>query len=204
MAATFAAGGLIPLATWLLLLPALGAWDLYRGGTLLRPVAVLVLASAAGGVVAGSALGGGARRRAGLAVAFGATLWMPLFTLASLSALSGAERFLDLLVGFTPILTVSHALLGGLGLALGGGGWRRACEAAVAFGMTGGMGGALLALLVRASAGSGATASFAVSVLGGGTTCVLPLALAGWWLGCRPGTREATAHRVRGFFRCAR
>ena len=194
IAATFAAGGLIPFATWLLLL-ALGAWGFYRGGTMLRPAAVLVVASVAGGVVAGAALGGGVRRRAGLGVAFGATLWIPLFMLTGLPALSGAERLVDLLVGFTPALTVSHALLGALGFALGGGGWRRACQAAAALGVAGGFGGVLLALLVRVSAGSGATASFAVSVLGGGASCLLPLALAGWWLGW---------HRVRGRVRCAR
>ena len=185
MAAAFATGGLVPFATWLLLLPALGTWDFYRGGTMLRPAAVLVLASVAGGVVAGSALGGGVRRPAGLGVAFGATFWIPLFVVASLSALSGTERFVDLLMGFTPVLAVSHAFLGALGLALGGGGWRRACEAAGVLGVAGGAGGVLLALVVRVSAGSGAT-SLAVSVLGGGAACLLPLALAGWWLGRRP------------------
>ena len=206
MAAVFAAGGLVPFATWLLLLPVLGAWDFYRGGTMLRPAAVLVLACVTGGVVAGSALGGGVRRRAGLGVAFGATFWIPLFVVASLSALSGTERFVDLLVGFTPVLAASHALLGALGLALGGCGRRRACEAAAVLGGAGGAGGVLLALAVRVSAGSGATASFAVSVLGGGgAACLLPLALAGWWLGRRPrACRGTTAHRVRARVRCAR
>ena len=183
MAATFAAGALVPFAAWLLLLPVLGALDFYRGATILRPLAVLLLACAAGGFVAGGALGTGLRRRAAFGAAFGATLWIPYLILSSLPALTGAERFVDLLVGFTPALAVSHALLGATGLSLGGHGWRRACVGALVFGAAGGAGGVLLVLVVRLSAGSTGAAAFAVGALGGCTACLLPLTLAGWWLG---------------------
>ena len=122
MAATFAAGALVPFAAWLLLLPVLGALDLYRGATILRPLAVVLLASVAGGLVAGGALGPGLRWRVAFGAAFGATLWIPYLILGSLPALSGVERLADLLVGFTPALATSHALLGALGLVLGGSG----------------------------------------------------------------------------------
>ena len=183
-AAAFAAGALLSLAPPLLLLPALGALDLYRGATVLRPIAVALLACAAGGVVAGGALGAGMRRRAAFAAAFGATLWIPLLVLGSLPALSGVERFVELLVGFVPALAVSHALLGALGLGLGGSGWRRACAGALAFGAAGEAGGVLLALVVRLSAGSSGAAAFAAGALGAGVACLLPLTLAGYWLGC--------------------
>ena len=204
-AAAFAAGGLIPLATWLVLLPALGAWDLYRGGTLLRPVAVLLLACAAGGVVAGGGLGGNLRRRAALGAAFCAALWMPFLLLSTLPALGGGERLGELVVGFTPGVAASHALLGGLGLALGGSGWSPAWRGAAACGAGGAAGGLLLALVVRLFAGGEAAAGFAVGVLGGVAACLLPLTLGGWWLG-RSGLsrRSPNLRRVRARTRYGR
>ena len=193
-AETFAAGALLSLAAPLLLLPALGALDLYRGATVLRPIAVVLLACVAGGVVAGGALGSGLRWRLAFGAAFGATLWIPLLILASLPALSGVERFAELLVGFAPALAVSHALLGALGLALGGSGWRRAGAGALVFGAAGTAGGVLLALVVRLSAGSAGAAAFAAGALGGGVACLLPLTLAGWWLGVG---RMVAVHRER-------
>ncbi len=187
-AATFAAGALLSLAPSLLLLPVLGALDLYRGATILRPITVVLLACVAGGMVAGGALGPGLRWRVAFGAAFGATLWIPLLILASLPALSGVERLPELLVGFTPALGMTHALLGALGLALGAAGWRRACAGAVVFGAAGTAGGVLLAVVVRLSAGSGGAAGFAVGALGGGVACLLPLVLGGWWLGRPPGS----------------
>ena len=201
-AAAFAAGGLVPLAAWLALLPALGAWDLYRGGTILRPAAVLLLACAAGGAVAGGGLGGGLRWRAALGAAFCAALWMPILMLGALPALSGGERFGALAVGFAPGVAASHALLGGLALALGGCGWRRAWRGAAVCGAAGAVGGLALALVVRLSAGGGPAAEFAVSALGAAAACLLPLASAAWVLGrLRPGS---TARRVRAATRSAR
>lgn len=195
MACIFAAGGLVPSTAWLLLLPALGVWDLYRGSTILAPATVLLLACAAGGVVAGGAPGGTVRWRLAFGAAFGATLWVPFLILGTLPALSGGERLLELVVGFTPALAVSHALLGGIGLALGGGGRMLAWKGTAACGVAGAAGGLLLALIVRLSAGSGGAAEFAVSVLGAGVACLLPLAFAGRWLGCRrPGS---SPRRVR-------
>lgn len=182
-AAAFAAGAILALAPPLLLLPALGALDLYRGATVLRPIVVALLACAAGGVVAGGAVGPGLRWRAAFGAAFGATLWIPLLILASLPALSGVERLAELLVGFAPALAVSHALLGALGFGLGGSGWRRAGAGALVFGAAGAAGGVLLALVVRLSAGSAGATAFAAGALGGGVACLLPLTLAGFWLG---------------------
>ncbi|MCY4025225.1 MAG: hypothetical protein OXH75_02790, partial [Acidobacteria bacterium] len=56
MAARFAVGASIPFGAWLLLLPLLGAWGAYPGGTVARPIAVVAVACAAGGLLAGSAL----------------------------------------------------------------------------------------------------------------------------------------------------
>lgn len=189
MAAAFAAGGLIPFATWLLL-PVLGAWDFYRGGTMLRPIAVLVLACAAGGALAGGALGRNLRWRAAFGAAFVATLWIPFLMLSSLPALSGRERFIELLVGLAPALALSHALLGAFGLVLGGSGWRRACKGAMVFGAAGAGAGVLLALVVRLLAGLSGAPAFAMSALGGGAACLVPLAVAGWWL-ARPTATTA-------------
>lgn len=192
----------MPLATWLVLLPLLGAWDLYRGSTILRPVAALTLACAAGGVVAGGALGGAGRWRAALGAAFVGALWMPFLMLGTLPALSGGERLVELVVGLLPSLGVSHALLGGMALALGGGGWRRAGRGAAVFGAAGAAGALLLALLVRLSAGAGGVPGFAVSALGGALACLLPLACGGWWLGRL--RLDPTSRRVRERIRSGR
>ena len=198
-ACAFAAGGLVPCAAWFVLLPALGALDFYRGATILRPAGVLALACVAGGAVAGGALGPGLRLRAAFGAAFAATFWMPLLVLGSLPALSGGERFVDLLAGFAPVLALSHALLGALGIALGGGGWRRAAAGALLFGPAGAAGGVLLALVVRLSAGSGGgAAAFAVGALGGAAACLLPLTIGGWWLARRPAGRGARGEPGRG------
>lgn len=167
---------------------------------MLRPVAVLMLACAAGGVVAG--LGGRLRWRAALGAAFCAALWMPFLMLSALPALSGGERLGELVLGLTPGVAASHALLGGLALALGGSGPGRAWRGAAVFGAAGAAGGLLLALIVRLSAGGGGAAAFAVSALGGGAACVLPLTLAGWWLGrLHPGSNP---RRVRERIRYGR
>ena len=181
-AGAFAGGALIPLAAWLVLLPALGAWDLYRGATMLRPVAVLVVACAAGGVVAGGALGG-LRRRTAWSIAFGFTFWMPLLVLSSLPALSGGESVVNLVTAVVPPFSVSLALLAAVGLALGGNGWRGAAKGTLVFGAAGAAGGVLLALVVRLAAGSGVAGAFAVNAFGGAAACLLPLTLGGWWLG---------------------
>lgn len=169
---------------------------------MLGPVAVLMLSCAAGGVVAGGGLGGTVRWRAALGVAFCAALWMPFLLLGALPALSGGERLIELVLGLAPGVAASHALLGGLALALGGSGWRRAWRGASACGAAGTAGGLLLALIVRLSAGGDAAAAFAVSALGGGAACLLPLALAGWHLGrMRPSSNP---RRVRARTRYAR
>ncbi len=182
-ACAFAAGGLVPFTAWFVLLPGLGALDLYRGGTLLRPLAVLVLACASGGVVAGGALGGRLSQRVGFGAAFGAALWIPFAVLSGVPALSGGEPLTGLVVGFTPGFALSYAAVGALGPALGGSGWRRALAGAAVFGGAGACGGVLLALVVRSVAGCVGAAAVAATALGGGAACLLPLALGGWWLG---------------------
>ena len=184
-----------------MLLPALGAWDLYREGSILRPVAVLLLACAAGGVVAGGGLGGAGRWRAAFGAAFAGALWLPYLLLGTLPALSGDERLRELVVGLMPGLAVAHALLGGMALALGGSGWRLTLRGAAVFGAAGAAGGLLLALLVRLSAGAGGVPGFAVSALGAGSACLLPLASGGWWIGrlrLGPTPRRARARTRSG------
>ena len=153
-----------------------------------------MLACAAGGVVAGGGFGS-LRWRAALGTAFCTALWMPFLMLSTLPALSGGERLSELVLGFAPGVAASHALLGGVGLALGGSGWMRVWRGALACGAAGAAGGLSLALIVRLSVGGDGAAAFAVSAFGGGVACLLPLALGGWWLGrLHPGS---TPRRVR-------
>ena len=136
----FAGGALIPFATWLLLLPALGAWGLYGGASIARPVAVLAVACAAGGIVAGGALGG-TRWRAAFGAAFCAAAWVPLSLLSGLPALGGGEQAVELAAVFLPGFALAYAALGAGGLALAGCGWRCASLGALVFGGAGAAGG---------------------------------------------------------------
>ena len=180
----FAAGASIPFAAWLLLLPALGAWDAYAGGTIARPIVVLAVACAAGGVVAGSGIGG-LRWRNAFGTAFCVAGWMPLLLLSTLPALGGRETAVGLAAALAPGFALAHATLGVAGLALGGAGWRGACRGAVVFGAAGAVGGALLAGAAGLAPGAVGPAGFAVHALGGGAAFLLPAAAGGWWIGRR-------------------
>lgn len=208
MAVRFAAGASIPFGVWLVLLPLLGAWGAYGGGTIARPIAVVAVACVAGGVLAGSALArpGGRvrspraretpasrapRRRLPGSVrwqlAFGAAFcvagWMPLLLLGTLPALGGRETAAGLAVVLAPGFALAYAMLGGAGLGLGGAGWRNACRGALVFGAAGAAGGALLAVVAGLAPGAVGLPGFGVQSLGGGAAYLLPAAAGGWWIG---------------------
>ena len=188
----FAAAALIPFATWLLVLPALGALGFYGGGSIVRPVAVLGFACAAGGVVAGSAIGG-ARWRAAFCAAFCAAGWVPLLLLSGLPALGGGERAAELAVVLVPGFTAAFAVLGAAGLALAGCGWRCASSGALVFGAAGAAGGGVVAAAAGLAPGEVGWAGFAVQSFGGGAAFLLPAAAGGWWI----GNRQARSNRPR-------
>ena len=188
----FAAGALIPFATWLLLLPALGAWGLYGGASIARPVAVLAVACAAGGIVAGGALGG-TRWRAAFGAAFCAAAWVPLSLLSGLPALGGGEQAVELAAVFLPGFALAYAALGAGGLALAGCGWRCASLGAFVFGGAGAAGGGVLASAAGLAPGEVGLVGFAVQSLGGGAAFLLPAAAGGWWI----GRRQAGSSRPR-------
>ena len=183
----FAAGALVPFATWLLLLPALGAWGFYGGGSIARPVVVLGVACVAGGILAGGAIGG-ARWRAAFGAAFGAAGWVPLLLLSGLPALGGRERAAELAVVLLPGFASAYAALGAVGLTLAGCGWRCGLLATFVFGMAGAAGGAVVAAVAGIAPGDAGLAGFAVQSLGGGAAYLLPAAAGGWWLGRQTGS----------------
>ncbi len=191
VALRFAAGASIPFAAWLVLLPALGAWGAYAGGTIARPIVVLAVACAAGGVVAGGGVGG-LRWRNAFGAAFCVAGWIPLLLLSTLPALGGRETAVGLAVVLAPGFAVAHAALAAAGLALGGAGWRDACRGAAVFGAAGAVGGALLAGAAGLAPGAVGLAGFAVHALGGGAASLLPPAAGGWWIGreVRPRLRR--------------
>lgn len=154
-----------------------------------RPIAMVVVACAAGGALAGRALGG-ARWRIAFGTAFCAAGWIPLLLLGTLPALGGRETAIGLAVVLAPVIGLAHATLGGAGLALGGAGWRTAGRGAVVFGAAGAVGGAGLAMAAGLAPGAAGLPGFAVHVAGGGAALLLPLAAGGWWIG-----RERRARR---------
>ena len=189
VAMRFATGALIPFATWLLLLPALGAWGLYGGGSIARPIAVIGAACAAGGIVAGGAIGG-ARWRAAFCAAFCAAAWVPLLLLSGLPALGGREGLAELAVVLVPGFAAPYATLGAVGLALAACGWRSTSLGALVFGAAGAAGGALVAAAAGLAPGEVGLAGFAVQSIGGGAACLLPAAAGGWWIARRTRSRR--------------
>lgn len=198
VATRFAAGASIPFAAWLLLLPALGAAGAYAGGTVARPIGVLAVACAAGGALAGGALGG-VRWRLAFGAAFCAAGWVPLLLLSTLPALGGRETTVDLAVAFAPGFALANATLGAGGLALGGAGWRHACRGAAVFGAAGAVGGFLIAAVAALAPGEVGLSGFLVQALGGGAALLLPAAAGGWWVGReRPEAAGRNAGRTAG------
>ena len=192
----------IPFTAWLFLVPALGAWGLYAGGSVARPVAVLAVASVAGGLVAGGALGG-LRWRIAFGAAFCATAWVPLLLLSGLPALGGRESAGAIAVALVPGFALAHATLGAAGLAFGGAGWRGACRGGLVFGVAGAVGGAAASAAAGLAPGAGGLAGFAVQSLGGGTALLLPAAAGGWWLGGRQDPRARTGPTRPGWIQNA-
>ena len=167
-----------------MLLPALGAWGFYGGASIARPLAVLAVACAAGGIVAGSGVGG-VRWRAAFGAAFCAAGWVPLLLLSGLPALGGRERAAELAVVLLPGFALAYAALGAMGLALAGCGWRCASLGAFVFGAAGAAGGGVLAPAAGLAPGEVGLVGLAVQSLGGGAAFLLPAAAGGWWIGRR-------------------
>ncbi len=153
---------------------------------------MLGAACAAGGIVAGGAIGG-TRWRAAFGAAFCTAAWVPLLLLSGLPALGGRESAVELAAVFVPGFASAFAVLGAVGLALGGGGWRSGSLGAFVFGAAGAAGGAVVAAAAGLAPGA---AGFGVQSLGGGAAYLLPAAAGGWWIGCgiRSGRQR---HRAR-------
>ena len=124
MAAAFAIGTLVPLSALLVLLPLAGAWGLFIGSSMARPLAILAVACVAGGQFAGGALGRGVRLRVAFGVAFPVGLAIPLVLVSGLEALSGHETITQLALGFMPGFVFAYGLLGAVGGTLSREGWR--------------------------------------------------------------------------------
>ena len=144
-----------------------------------------------GGQFAGGALRRGVRSRLAFAIAFLIGLPIPLVVVSGLEALSGREGFTELGLGFVPGFVIAYGLLGAVGSALDGDGWRRTVRASGAFAGGGLCGGVMLAGVVTLAAGSSGGVLVAHTV-GAAVACILPTAIGGWWLGWQvsaPGGR---------------
>ena len=166
----------------LVLVPVAGAVGGLTGGSVARLAGLMALAGAAGGGLAGSALGRGWRGTAAFALAFPVGLVLPLLAVASVPALSGRERLVELVAGFVPAFAASFGLIGGVGTVLVGAGWRRALRSSLAFSLVGAVGGLALTAVATLLPG-GLTGSFpGLFVIAATLASVAPTALAGWWL----------------------
>ena len=185
----------MPVVVWLVVLPALGALDLFAGASIFRPIGLLLAASAVGGAMAGGATGTGWRGRAAFGVAFVALLWVPLLAVSTLPALGGRETLTELAIGLAPGFVLAYGLIGALGAVLDGAdaagsgvgaGWPRVATAGLVFGTAGLLGGLLVALVASLSPGATGLAGFAISLLGGGA-CLIASAAGGWGIAAASG-----------------
>ena len=181
----FAVGTLVPVGTLLVVLPLAGAAGFFVGSSLGRPLAMLGVACVAGGQFAGGALRRGVRSRVAFGLAFPIGLAIPLVVVGGLEALSGHEALTELAVRFVPVFALAYGLLGTVGGALSGGGWRRTVQAVGAFTAGGVVGGVTLAAVVALVADSSGPAAPVARACGAAVACVIPPAIGGWWLGAR-------------------
>ena len=181
---------MIPVAVWLIALPALGAAGFFTGSSFARPIGLLLIASAAGGAVAGSATGPGWRGPLAFALAFAALIWAPLLVVSSLPALAGRESLRELAIGLPLGFVLAYGLIGAFGSALsghGGGephpgsGGARSAIASLVFAAAGLLSGLLVAVVSSLAPGASGLAGFAINLVGG-AACVTASAAGGWWI----------------------
>ncbi len=178
----FAGGIAVPVLGLFVVVPVAGAVGGLTGGSVGSLAGLMAFAGAAGGALAGSALGRGWRGAAAFALAFPVGLALPLLAVASVPALSGRERLVELVAGFVPAFAASFGLMGGVGTALVGAGWRRALQSSLAFSLAGVIGGLALTAVATFLPG-GLTGRFpGLFVIAAALTPIVPAALAGWWL----------------------
>ena len=190
VALSFAGGMVLPLVGVFLLVPALGAAGVFTGDSAMRPLVVMAALVMIGGALAGGALRQGWRGRLAFAGAFPLGACLPLLVVMSLQALSGRESLLQLLVAFVVSFAFSFGLLGAVGTALLGIGWRVAGRACVAFTGAGVAGGLVLVgvvTLLPATTNGGTTLML---LTGSGVALLAPPTLGGWWLGRHVGLAE--------------
>ena len=192
MSVAFAVGTLVPVGTLLLVVPLLGASGFFVGGSIARALATLGVACLAGGQFAGGALRRGVRSRLAFGVAFPIGLAIPLVVVSGLAALSGREGFTELGL-FVPGFVLAYGLLGAVGSALSGDGWRRTARTGGAFAAGGLCGGVALAGVAALVAGSSSGAAMVAHTVGAAVACLVPTALGGWWLGRRAAERGNTS-----------
>ena len=171
---------LLPLAGLLVLIPTLGGAGIFVGGSVVRVLAALGVATILGGIVAGDALRQGWRGRLAFSVAFPLGAGVPLFAVTTLQALSGHESVIQLMVGLGGSFALSFAVMGAVGATLLGGGWRLTGRSALAFASAGALGGMVLVGVAQlpATADGGAW----LRLIGSLVALLGSAAGGGWWL----------------------
>ena len=192
VAVAFAVGTLVPVGTLLVVLPLTGAAGFFVGSSIGRPLAMLGVACVAGGQFAGGALRRGVQSRMAFGVAFPLGVAIPLVVVSGIAALSGHEAVTNLAVRFIPVFAVAYGLLGAVGAALSGEGWRGAVRAAGAFTGGGVVGGVTLTVVVALAAGSSGAAAAVARACGAAVACAIPAALGGWCLARAPARQSSS------------
>ena len=106
-----------------------------------RLLLVLVIPTLVGGAVAGASLREGRRGSVGFALAFPIGVFLPTLGAVGIQAMSGRETLMQLLVVFAGSFSLSFGLMGAVGVAFLGRGWRIVVYSALVFAASGVIGG---------------------------------------------------------------
>ena len=190
VAISFVGGMALPLVGVFLVVPVLGNIGAFTGGSVFRPLVVMLAMAIVGGALASGALRRGWRGRLAFAAAFPLGVCVPLLVVMSLQTLSGHESLLQLLLAFVASFALSFGLLGTVGTALLGIGGAVTRRVGVAFTGAGAVGGLVLVAMVTLLPAATNGGTTLMLLLGSGIAFLVPSTLGGWWLGRQIGLAE--------------
>ena len=162
-------------------------------GALRNPVLNLtmpLLGFLVGGAIAGRSLGLGKRGVVGFAISFALSIPILLIVVISVQGMHGNEGFFSLAAYFAVAFGLAFALMGGLGVAISGLGWREVARSAAAFGSAGVLGSILLRLSLSAMMQGAWRLNHIVLWLGAVVSLLIPAGLGGTLLSRRLATRK--------------
>ena len=149
-----------------------------------------IIGFSCGGAIAGRSLRLGTRGVAGFAVAFPLTLPLLFFPVMSIQGMTGHEPFWMLVQVYGGSGAVVFAVMGAVGVAISGLGYREVGVAAATFGGAGLLGGLLLVVSLALMRDFARDINYVLLLAGSGAFLILPAGLGGTVLTRRLASRD--------------